>query len=83
MANVSKKERVNQEEVAAAYSTHKGNIRATAKELGIARSTVRRILEPTGLMKKPLAGGTKEGTTMSLSLDSCEVVRIIIEITRL
>src|SRR4029077_5773854 len=51
------------EEVSAAFSKHKGNIRATAKELGISRSSVRRKLEGTGLMKKPLVGGTKEGTT--------------------
>jgi regulatory Fis family protein len=60
--NVSKQDRVTTEKVAAAFERNGGNIRATAKELDIARSSVRRKLEGTGLMKKPLAGGTKEGT---------------------
>src|SRR5216683_7999853 len=59
--NVPKAERRTVEEVSAIFSKHAGNIRASAKELGIARSSVRRILKSTGLMKKPLAGGTVQG----------------------
>jgi hypothetical protein len=40
---------------------HNGNIRATAKELGISRSSVRRRLAKTGKLKKPLAAGTTHG----------------------
>lgn len=61
--NVSKEDRVELEEVVKAFKNKKGNIRATAKELGISRSSVRRKLEGTGLMKKPLVGGTKLGVT--------------------
>ncbi len=50
------------EAVAAAFERNAGNIRATAKELGIARSTVRSYLTPLGMMKKPLVGGTRGGT---------------------
>ena len=57
--NTKKADRVSQEEVVAAYKKNKGNIRATAKALGVERSTVRRKLDGTGLMKKPLVGGTK------------------------
>src|SRR5690349_12575558 len=60
--NVPKTERHSVEEVSAVFSRHAGNIRATAKELGVSRSTVRRILKNTGLLKKPLAGGTIQGT---------------------
>ena len=59
--NTKKEDRVSQDAVIKAYKNNKGNIRATAKELGIERSTVRRKLEKTGLMKKPLVGGTKLG----------------------
>jgi hypothetical protein len=59
--NVKKKDRVSVEEVIEAFKKQKGNIRATAKELGIERSTVRAKLEKTGLLKKPLFGGTKHG----------------------
>lgn len=65
--NVVKTERVSQEEVSTAFVKHKGNISATAKELGISRSSVRRILANTGLMKKPLVGGTKVGTETQVS----------------
>jgi hypothetical protein len=66
--NVPKVDRLSQEEVAAVFQKHAGNIRATAKELGISRSSVRRKLPP-GMLKKPLAGGTKEGTkTQALKL---------------
>lgn len=60
--NVSKGDRVTPELVVEVFNRMKGNIRATAKELGIARSSVRRKLTPLGLMKKPLAGGTVLGT---------------------
>ncbi len=65
--NVAKHERVSQDEVSSVFTKNKGNIRATAKELGISRSSVRRKLEGTGLMKKPLVGGTKEGTKTQVS----------------
>ncbi len=65
--NVVKTDRVSQDEVSAVFTKNKGNIRATAKELGISRSSVRRKLEGTGLMKKPLVGGTKEGTKTQVS----------------
>lgn len=50
-----------------AFERNAGNIRATAKELGIARSTVRDRLRPTGAMEKPLAGGTKLGVEAQVS----------------
>lgn len=40
---------------------HNGNIRATAKELGVSRSTIRRRLRATGKLKKPTAAGTLSG----------------------
>ena len=60
--NVAKIDRTSTEEVSAVFAKHGGNIRATAKELGIARSTVRAKLKPLGHLKKPLAAGTVEGT---------------------
>src|ERR1700676_2125927 len=60
--NTKKKDRVAVELVVEAYKRNKGNVRATAKELGIERSTVRHKLEGTGITKKPLVGGTKLGT---------------------
>jgi hypothetical protein len=60
--NVPKRDRKSVEEVSAVYEATGGNIRQTAKKLGISRSSVRRILEGTGIMKKPLVGGTKGGT---------------------
>jgi hypothetical protein len=53
---------VSPDDVSAAFERNAGNIRATAKELGISRSSVRRKLTPLGKMKKPLAAGTVEGT---------------------
>ena len=79
MSAVSKKDRVSPEEVSAVFAAKSGNIRATAKELGISRSSVRRKLTPLGLMKKPLAGGTKEGTkTRALKLPASGVKRFIL-----
>jgi len=79
MSAVSKKDRVSAEEVSAVFAAKSGNIRATAKELGISRSSVRRKLTPLGLMKKPLAGGTKEGTkTRALKLPASGVKRFIL-----
>lgn len=49
------------DETVAVYTRLAGNIRATAKELGIARSTVRERIHKVGLGKKPLAGGTRHG----------------------
>lgn len=43
------------------YEKNGGNIRATATELGVARSTVRERVKKVGLGKKPLAGGTRHG----------------------
>src|SRR5271165_1398908 len=63
--NVPKKDRVSPEKIAEVFSKNKGNIRATAAELGIERSTVRRKL-PAGLLKKPLSGGTVLGTTSEI-----------------
>jgi hypothetical protein len=60
--NIKKADRATAEQVAEVFDRMKGNIRATAKELGIARSSVRRKLAPLGKMKKPLAGGTVLGT---------------------
>jgi hypothetical protein len=60
--NVPKSKRKSQDEVAKIYEKHSGNIRATAKELGISRSSVRRILVPTGVAEKPIAAGTRAGT---------------------
>jgi hypothetical protein len=59
--SVKKADRLSVEEVAAVYTKLKGNIRASAAELGISRSSVRRKLAKTGLLKKPLVGGTKHG----------------------
>jgi hypothetical protein len=62
MMVVAKSERVPAEEVLAAYERNAGNIRATAKELGISRSSVRRKLGPLGKLDKPIAAGSIEGT---------------------
>jgi hypothetical protein len=51
------------DQTVAAYERLGGNVRATAAELGVSRSSVRRRITKAGLGKKPLAGGTKEGTT--------------------
>jgi hypothetical protein len=54
--------KVTQEEVAKAFHRNGGSVRATSKELGISRSSVGRNLKATGLMEKPIAAGTREGT---------------------
>lgn len=45
----------------AVYEKHGGNLRKAAKELGISRSTLRRRLEKTGKVKKPIAAGSVVG----------------------
>src|ERR1700675_4638617 len=62
MMVVAKKDRVPQDEVLAAYERNGGNIRATAAEIGISRSSVRRKLAPLGKLDKPIAAGSEEGT---------------------
>ena len=59
--NRPKEDRSTPEEVSAVYQKHAGNISAVSRELGVSRQTVRRLCAP-GLMKKPLAGGSIEGT---------------------
>jgi hypothetical protein len=62
MAHNKEAEQKLVEATVAVYESNGGNIRATAKELGVARSTVRERILKAGLGKKPLAAGTKEGT---------------------
>jgi Bacterial regulatory protein, Fis family len=50
------------DETVVVYEKHGGNVRATALELGISRSSVRRRISKVGKGKKPFAGGTKDGT---------------------
>jgi len=50
------------QQTVAVYETMGGNVSATAEALAISRSSVRRRIAKAGLGKKPLAGGTKEGT---------------------
>lgn len=54
--------KISSSEVEQVFSKHGGNIRATAKELNISRSSVRRKLAPLGKMKKPIVAGSIEGT---------------------
>lgn len=56
--NVSKQDRIPAGEVSAAFERNAGNIRATSKELGISRSSVRRKLSPLGKLDKPIASGS-------------------------
>src|ERR1700675_1341825 len=62
MTVVAKADRKSPEDVLAAFERNAGNIRATAKELGISRSSVRRKLAPLGKLDKPLVAGSIEGT---------------------
>jgi hypothetical protein len=62
MTVVAKADRKSPEDVLAAFERNAGNIRATAKELGISRSSVRRKLTPLGKLDKPIAAGSEEGT---------------------
>ena len=63
MAHNVAEERKLIDETVAVYERNEGNVRATASELGIERSTVRRRVSKDGRGKvKPLAGGTKIGT---------------------
>lgn len=50
------------DETVGVYEKLGGNISATARELGASRSAVRERIAKAGLGKKPLVGGTKEGT---------------------
>src|SRR5689334_13236226 len=50
------------DQTVAVYERLGGNVRATAAELGVSRSSVRRRITKAGLGKKPLVGGTKIGT---------------------
>ena len=63
MAHNVAEERKLIDETVAVYERNEGNVRATASELGIERSTVRSRVSKAGRGKvKPLAGGTKIGT---------------------
>jgi Bacterial regulatory protein, Fis family len=53
---------ITSEQVFESFQRHGGNISATARELGISRSSVRRKLTPIGKLNKPIAGGSIEGT---------------------
>jgi hypothetical protein len=63
MSHNTEAEQLLVDQTVAAYERLGGNVRATAAELGVSRSSVRRRITKAGLGKKPLAGGTKEGTT--------------------
>lgn len=72
-------EQILVDQTVAAYERLGGNVRATAAELGVSRSSVRRRITKAGLGKKPLAGGTKEGTkTQALLLPKTGVKRYIL-----
>lgn len=62
MSNVPQAERLSVEEVSEVFERNKKSIRATSRELGISRSSVRRKLHGTNLLTKPLYGGTVLGT---------------------
>lgn len=63
MAHNVAEERKLIDETVIVYEKNEGNVRATAAELGIERSTVRDRVSKVGRGKvKPLAGGTKIGT---------------------
>ena len=63
MAHNVAEERKLIDETVIVYEKNEGNVRATASELGIERSTVRSRVSKAGRGKvKPLAGGTKIGT---------------------
>jgi transposase-like protein len=50
------------DQTVAIYEKNGGNVRATAKELNVSRSTVRRRVVKVGKGEKPLAAGSIEGT---------------------
>ena len=50
------------EETVAVFERNAGNIRASAAELGVSRSTIRRRVGKRGKGKKPLASGSIHGT---------------------
>ena len=51
---------LNHEAIIASFSRHAGNIRGVAREIGCARSSVRRAIAKAGIGKKPLAGGKQQ-----------------------
>ncbi len=53
------------EQVAEAFTRNSGNVSATARELGLHRSTVQEALRKTGLTKKPLVGGDNKGHSIT------------------
>lgn len=57
-----------QEEVVAAWQLEGGNISATARTLGLARSTIQGHLAKAGVTTKPLVAGDKEGMTEKKAL---------------
>jgi Bacterial regulatory protein, Fis family len=77
MTMAEKDRKYTTEQVAEAYQRNSGNVSATARELGIARSSVRKAIRKTDLHKKPLAGGTREGfsTTKKAVLPSKGLIK--------
>ena len=61
MSNQPKEDRIDPKIILATYERNAGNIRATAKELGVARHTVRRNIKKLGKGKKPIASGSITG----------------------
>lgn len=64
MSNVPKEDRISVSEVAEAFERNGKSIRATAHELLISRSSVKRKLHGSRLIEKPLYGGSILGTTV-------------------
>jgi hypothetical protein len=73
-----------QEQIAASYNKHAGNVSAVARELGKSRATIYRHIRKLGGMKngkrKPVAGGSVQGTDIKTAKlpHSGEVKRYII-----
>jgi hypothetical protein len=61
MSARTNEERVTPEVILATYEKNAGNVRATAKELGIGRWTVLRNVRKLGQGKKPIAAGSITG----------------------
>lgn len=62
MSNVAKEDRIGVDVVSESFLRNNKSIRATAKELGISRSSVKRKLANTELNGKPMWGGAVLGT---------------------